>query len=595
MLRNYVLRLFALLITLLATGCTGSADPTPGAVTAPDVTIATGPAANGDAFAVDPQLLADLQAELRRVLAARGITLDADGRPVGKSVSTLPRREYIFPPTTNDVPNDLVLLEWRHYMLGDYDLNGEVNVSDLTPVGVHFGKDTNSLDWADASVADGDDNGEVNFADVTPIGQNFGALLSGYVVEYLNYFSDDWTDFGFAPFDPATSQATSGQMIYEAHRALDAKDFRVAPVGETREFSWTNYRLDTWDSSCYPAVLANNFGTPGIAFVDQAEGQLYYGYGKVSHPQEAADWSLMTVTLTDVKPQPPGLAFVLGKPMIAYVRESQTFAFDLNFASADNADPQQATWQNHVVETSLPSSPPGFLLQDSKPVIGYADGGTLFIYRGTTMFPSQPADWQKVAAMSDVHSPSLTLVGRTLNIASFKPGLPAQLHFTRALTENPAGPLDFFGYQIAETISSAYTPSIYSVNGLPCIVHDSEANSAVEFLFPSDSVPDNSGDWSSHAVFADPVDRSNPRLCLLDGRPAAIFGRFGMHFAWSRAAAPAATGDWDLTMDINGEVNFNPYPPSIIVIDGLPIVTYTMYDPPNSARHVYIAVASEKQ
>ena len=227
-------------------------------------------------------------------------------------------------------------------------------------------------------------------------------------------------------------------------------------------------------------------------------------------------------------------------------------------------------------------------------MIGYADAGTLYVFRGSTSFPSQMADWQQVTVMPNVHSPSLALVGRHLNIASFKPGTPARLHFTRALNEAPAGPLDFFGYEVTETIGSAYSPSICSVNGLPCIAHDSDANSAVEFVFPADSVPDNAGEWAWHSVYTDSSDRSNPRLSLLDGRPAVIFGRFGMHFAWSRAAAPAAAGDWVVTTDINGDVNFNPYPPSIVVIDGLPIVTYTMYDAPSSKRHVYIAVASEQ-
>jgi len=358
----------AFLLTALSAGCTsssttpvrtgpGQADPLQSGAGLPQSVQAT------EGGQVDPSLLAELQAELGRVLAARGIRLDADGQPLGKSVSSLPRREFDFPLATDDMPNDLVLLEWRHFMLGDYDLNGEVNVSDITPVGVHFGKTSASPDWADASVADGDGNGEVNIADITPIGQNFGALLSGYVVECRNYGTDDWAGFGFAPFDPAASQALGGQMKYEAHRALDALGFRVAPVGQTREFNWTNYRLDTWDSSCYPAVLANDFGTPGIAFVDQAAGELIYGYAKTSYPQSASDWELAQVALSDVKPQPPQLGFVLGRPMIAYVREGQTPGFELCYASADDVDPQQATWQTHVVQTSLPAARRAFCLR----------------------------------------------------------------------------------------------------------------------------------------------------------------------------------------------------------------------------------------
>lgn len=83
------------------------------------------------------------------------------------------------------------MLLWRGRHAGDYDLNGEVNIADLTPLGMLFGSsvvlDADGLpeqqgknEWA--RQVDGDTNGEVNIADVTPIGVNFQSRHSGYRV-----------------------------------------------------------------------------------------------------------------------------------------------------------------------------------------------------------------------------------------------------------------------------------------------------------------------------------------------------------------------------------------------------------------------------
>jgi YD repeat-containing protein len=72
---------------------------------------------------------------------------------------------------------------WEHHNVGDYDQDGEVNIADLTPVGVHFKRVSGDANWAAASIADGDENGEVNVADLTPIGQHFKTLVSGYALE----------------------------------------------------------------------------------------------------------------------------------------------------------------------------------------------------------------------------------------------------------------------------------------------------------------------------------------------------------------------------------------------------------------------------
>ena len=97
-----------------------------------------------------------------------------------------------------------VSVSWRGRHLGDYDLNGEVNVADITPLAVFYLQtveyDRQGLPLVDGdneviAQVDGDNNGEVNAADITQIAINFGSRLAGYRL-YRGFSTDgaiiDW-------------------------------------------------------------------------------------------------------------------------------------------------------------------------------------------------------------------------------------------------------------------------------------------------------------------------------------------------------------------------------------------------------------------
>lgn len=76
-------------------------------------------------------------------------------------------------------------LNWQERHTGDYDVNSEVNISDLTPVGIYFGDtyvDESTPGYAEMEVVDGDGNKEINISDLTPIGANFLTSITGYNV-----------------------------------------------------------------------------------------------------------------------------------------------------------------------------------------------------------------------------------------------------------------------------------------------------------------------------------------------------------------------------------------------------------------------------
>lgn len=73
-------------------------------------------------------------------------------------------------------------LSWEERNIGDYSNNGLVEIADLTPVGVHFGKSVEGpeADWLE--LVDGNLDGAITVADITPIGQNFLKHIDGFHV-----------------------------------------------------------------------------------------------------------------------------------------------------------------------------------------------------------------------------------------------------------------------------------------------------------------------------------------------------------------------------------------------------------------------------
>lgn len=146
---------------------------------------------------VDPEVFGQLTAELLRELSDTGQTRWASAPPAGEL----------------NAVSDLALvgsealgyqLQWTYVNVGDYDQNGEVGVSDLTPIGLNFGAGEGDPYWEDARVADGDANGQINVSDITPVGQHFLNQMTGYEV----FSSADIGDYPASPDDANGPGAT---------------------------------------------------------------------------------------------------------------------------------------------------------------------------------------------------------------------------------------------------------------------------------------------------------------------------------------------------------------------------------------------------
>lgn len=183
------------------------------------------------------------------------------------------------------------ILSWYYENTGDYDQNGEVNIADLTPLGVNFG---NSGPFAEDSaqwMVDGDHNGEINLADITPIGINFGERVDGYAI----YAGQDGSGY---PADPEDDNGVAARSV----ATLDLSE-AMGGGSERKHFSYTDNTVELHDRYWLRSMSADT-ASPASPLT----------------PAWQKDWQRTVVFSSSEMPsrRAPALTVVAGKPCVLY-------------------------------------------------------------------------------------------------------------------------------------------------------------------------------------------------------------------------------------------------------------------------------------
>ncbi|MEP0814458.1 MAG: hypothetical protein HRF49_07315 [bacterium] len=137
-----------------------------------------------------------------------------------------------------------ISLSWTYANKGDYNQDGEVGISDVTPIALNFGALTNDGTNDDAErVVDGSGSGEVWIDDVTPIALNYLAMVQSYTIEFLPPGDTVWQSvptesrvmFASATLPPSGGFKTFSVTLGDGEGGvlppvLDGTKFRVAPL-----------------------------------------------------------------------------------------------------------------------------------------------------------------------------------------------------------------------------------------------------------------------------------------------------------------------------------------------------------------------------
>jgi hypothetical protein len=196
---------------------------------------------------VDSELWQQLNAELLRVLEeqpARGVSTPPHGESAASRLTYSKSSSSLF---------------WSLYSPGDYDQNGIVNISDLTPLGQNFGKVAPPGGFPESSleaVVDGDGNGEINIADVTPIGANFGVQCTGYRV-YFAPSGDGVPVEADSPNGPGTTWTDSVDFA-SSNTSFGRREFslQVVPT-EQEQLFWVRPTDGQFDGAASNAVAVS--------------------------------------------------------------------------------------------------------------------------------------------------------------------------------------------------------------------------------------------------------------------------------------------------------------------------------------------------
>ena len=293
------------------------------------------------------------------------------------------------------------ILSWYYLNTGDYDQNGVVNISDLTPLGINihtsgpFAED--SAQW----IVDGDGNGEINLADITPIGVNFGNTIDGYII----YAGEDGAGY------PADPQDDNGPQT----RSVASLDFSEAlgGAGERKHFSYTDstvqlherYWLRTqaagaesptsnltetwlkdWDRSvAFSTIKKPDGGAPRLAVVAGRPCALYVGgndvdgaalFMRADDAIGGGSWSLpVNVSSPQIETGFLELMEYDGRPAIA-------FGSELTGATVfrQAADAEGSSWLDPLTVSATGYFPQDMFLFEGRPAILGCDGALSLLY-----------------------------------------------------------------------------------------------------------------------------------------------------------------------------------------------------------------------
>lgn len=193
---------------------------------------------------VDPLLFEELRSQLLEVLATRD---PAGGRPeqMAPRLGGPPRAASFTPYGAANGIDDLVLstsdgtrLSWTYRNKGDYDLNGMVNVSDLTPIGMYYGLAESDPRWLLAKAADGDDNGMITVSDITPIGQFFGGSIIGYQIWGTDDPSGEWAFVGSVTVAANLNKNPLRPRFVIEMPAVDHEYYSIWPYDNSDDGGW---------------------------------------------------------------------------------------------------------------------------------------------------------------------------------------------------------------------------------------------------------------------------------------------------------------------------------------------------------------------
>ncbi len=194
---------------------------------------------------VDPALFGELKDALREALVARKVGKLISSPPVGSD-------NQVTDIKSRDNGNGTYDLTWYYRNLGDYDQDGAVGISDITPLAMHYNEPVELWDSIQ-DIVDGSRNLVVDISDITPIAMYYGVEMAEYVVEHAPAAGGAWTPIDSVGIDEGQGE---GRLEFTATITPEPGNlfFHVVPCDSEENRGIESQVLDL--SSDSPNILA---------------------------------------------------------------------------------------------------------------------------------------------------------------------------------------------------------------------------------------------------------------------------------------------------------------------------------------------------
>jgi len=532
------------------------------------------------------------------VLAEIHFSGSGSGLPVQHSASAVPdtyaSSSYI---TWNQ---GTATLNWYYANQGDYDQNGEVNLADLTPLGIHFGAQGPFAHSTALSVVDGDGNGEINLADITPISLGFtNDCLGGYKV-YATVLPSDYPQ---SPTE-APSIGTLDSLAWASaagNPGADRLSFQyVVPGPVPNTYYWVRpVSSQAEQGTPSPMVGGNAADMPVIGITNPpASGSGTEADPYIFDPDTAYIFTMNSMSLGDLTTDPSTEYFLSDEKAGVISTSDATLAPSYPFMGAlqiwgvyDHMRSMNTifatvhpyySWNLNVIDDGGVASNSvgqycGTTCVDDEPYICYYDGTdkNLKFARWIPPLWPLPGDWQVmiVDAAGDVGEHCSITNMNNIAMITYYDQTQRLLKCAVATTEHPLTTADWAIHTIQDTIEVSGT-SFAPIGVLPAVAYSDLGHNHLHYARATNALPSAPSDWVVQELDAWGTSE-NPALHSVNGKPGLAFTVFPTHqlrYARATSTTPSSDADW-LVMTVDAISNVGGV--SLNNIEGLqPAILY---------------------
>jgi hypothetical protein len=487
-------------------------------------------------------------------------------------------------------------LDWDYYNQGDYNQDGAVGLTDLTPLGIHFGE-TGPFSVHDAiSVVDGNGDQAIGLPDVTPIGINYRRNAAGgyQVFEALD------TSLYPANEEPSMLGALSatGFNAHIGNPAQDRLHYQAnVPAPVPQSYYWVR-PVDSQGNEGTPSTIAGGppAALPTLSLTDPPA----LGNGTSGNPYVAAPNAIFHLKLVDpvdgdVTLSPNTEYFVASPEMADLDQAAATItigdyyvgvfmvqaSYQHVLANALYINPVTTyTWGDMDIDQGTPTSSnvgKHCSLADigGQPGVAYYDetaGALRYAYFTLLPMPTWHASVVDNAGVVGLNCTLMDLGGKAA-ICYFDQ-THVTLKFAYANTATPSGPADWAVHTVLPSAYASETDMHLSEGTVAIVINDALLDKLL-YIRTYEAVPVATTDWVLHAV-AGSGDSAAPSLEIVNGVPAIAYydaSSMDLRYCYGKSVEPHDSGEWvSMAVDSADAVGVSP---QLYAMDGIvPVIAY---------------------